>query len=548
MDNKFALTNNFIFDFVDEDLKAGKVKNNVVCTRVPPEPNGYLHLGHVKSVCINFGTAMRYDGNCFLYFDDTNPVKEKEEFVQSIQEDIAWLGFEPFKTYFASDHYEDLYNIAVKLIKEGKAFVCNLSQDEVKEYRGTLTTPGKESPYRNRSIEENLDLFTRMKNGEFPEGYCTLRAKIDMASPILCMRDPVIYRIMYVSHHRTGDKWCIYPMYDFASPLLDALEGVTHSLCGPEFEERRPLYNWSVESAGLFPNPPRQIEFAKINVSDVILGKRYLKKLVETGVVAGWDDPRMPTIAGMRRRGYPAEALKSFINVTGVSKAQSEVDFALLEHCVREDLQANCDCRMAVSEPVKLVIDNYEGEEELTVPNSPREGAGERLVKFTKELYIDADDFRKDPPPKYFRLYPGAEVRLNRAYIIKCTGFEETEDGLVVHAEYDPETKSGGASTKKVKGTIHWVSAKYAKPATIRLYEKLVDDSIEGTIDDKLNPDSLTVKKGFVEPALEEVKVGERYQFMRTGYFIKDKDSTPDNPVFNRIIGLKDKFSAQIKK
>lgn len=545
--DKFVLTDNFIFDYIDEDIASGKAKADGICTRVPPEPNGYLHLGHVKSICINFGTAMRYDGKCFLYFDDTNPVKEKDEFVQSIQEDIAWLGFEPYKVYFASDHYQDLYDIAVKLIKAGKAYVCNLTQDEVREYRGTLTTPGKESPYRNRSIEENLDLFTRMKNGEFPEGYCTLRAKIDMASPILCMRDPVIYRIMYVSHHRTGDKWCIYPMYDFASPLLDALEGVTHSLCGPEFEERRPLYNWSTSSLGLFPTPPRQIEFAKINVSDVILGKRYLKNLVETGIVAGWDDPRMPTIAGMRRRGYPAEALKSFINTTGVSKALSEVDFALLEHCVRDELQKSTDCKMAVVDPIKLVIDNYEGEEELSVPNRPGEGAEERKVKFTKELYIDSDDFKIDPPPKYFRLFVGQEVRLNRAYIIKCTSYEETDEGLVVHADYYPDSKSGGECTRKVKGTIHWVSAKYAKPATIRLYDKLIDDSIEGDVQDKLNKDSLIVKRGFVEPSLADCKTGERYQFMRTGYFIKDADSTEQNPVFNRIIGLKDKYKAQMK-
>ena len=546
--DKFVLTDNFIFDYIDEDIASGKAKADGICTRVPPEPNGYLHLGHVKSICINFGTAMRYDGKCFLYFDDTNPVKEKDEFVQSIKEDISWLGFEPYKVYFASDHYQDLYDIAVKLIKAGKAYVCNLTQEEVREYRGTLTTPGKESPYRNRSIEENLDLFTRMKNGEFPEGYCTLRAKIDMASPILCMRDPVIYRIMYVTHHRTGDKWCIYPMYDFASPLLDALEGVTHSLCGPEFEERRPLYNWSVQSLGLFKTPPRQIEFAKINVSDVILGKRYLKNLVETGIVSGWDDPRMPTIAGMRRRGYTPEALKSFINVTGVSKALSEVDFALLEHCVRDELQKTTDCKMAVIDPIKLVIDNYEGEEELIVPNKPGEGAEERKVKFTKELYIDADDFKIDPPPKYFRMFVGQEVRLNRAYIVKCTRYEETDEGIVVHADYYPDSKSGSECTRKVKGTIHWVSAKYAKPATIRLYDKLIDDTVDGEVQDKLNKESLIVKQGFIEPSLAECEVGERYQFMRCGYFIKDRDSTVENPVFNRIIGLKDKYKAQIKQ
>ncbi|MGN1100277.1 MAG: glutamine--tRNA ligase, partial [Christensenellales bacterium] len=501
---------------------------------------------HIKSICINFGLARRYGGKCFLYFDDTNPEKEKDEYVQAIKNDITWLGFEWDKMYFASDHYQDLFDIAVDLIKAGKAFVCDLTPAEMKEYRGTLTEPGRESPYRSRSVEENLDLFYRMKNGEFEEGKCTLRAKIDMSSPILCMRDPVIYRIMYVNHHRTGDKWCIYPMYDFASPLLDALEGVTHSLCGPEFEERRPLYNWSVNEPGIFSAPPRQIEFAKINVKNVVLGKRYLKKLVESGTVSGWDDPRMPTIAGMRRRGYTPEALKEFVNITGVSKALSEVDYGMLEHCVREDLKESTETRMVVSEPVRLVIDNYEGEEYVDVQNGTTPEFGERKVLFSKELYIENDDFSQNPPPKYFRLFVGNEVRLKGAYIVKCTGFEQTENGLVVHAEYDKTSKSGTDATRKVKGTIHWVSVKDAVPVTIRLYDQLIDEekaNSDADILDKINENSLVIRHGFAESAIKSAKVGEGYQFLRTGYFIKDADSErEDAPVFNKIVGLKDKF------
>lgn len=546
MEKDFVLVKNFIDDFVAEDRADGKVKDDVVCTRVPPEPNGYLHLGHVKSVCINFGIARRNGGKCFLYFDDTNPVKEKDEFVQAIKGDINWLGFEWDKLYFASDHYEDLYNVAEHLIKEGKAFVCDLTPQEMKDYRGTLTEPGKESPYRNRSVEENLDLFRRMRAGEFPEGARTLRAKIDMASPILCMRDPVIYRIMYVSHHRTGDKWCIYPMYDFASPLLDAFEGVSHSLCGPEFEERRPLYNWSVENADLFTHPPRQIEFAKINVKNVILGKRYLKKLVEDGTVSGWDDPRMPTIAGMRRRGYTPEALKEFVNVTGVAKAQSESDYAVLEHCVREDLKPSA-VRMAVTKPVKLVIDNYEGEEWLEIANYNAEGSDTRKVRFSKELFIESDDFMQNPIPKYHRLYPGNDVRLKGAYIVHCTSCQENASEVVVHAEYYPDTKSGGESTRKCKGTIHWVSVKDAVPATFRLYDQLIDESADESlpIEEKLNSNSLVELKGYVEASLASASVGDRFQFIRNGYFVKDPDSTDDNPVWNRIVGLKDKFNVK---
>ena len=528
MEKKFDLVRNFIDDCIEEDIGAGKASYGKICTRVPPEPNGYLHLGHIKSICINFGLARRYGGKCFLYFDDTNPEKEKDEYVQAIKNDITWLGFEWDKMYFASDHYQDLFDIAVGLIKAGKAFVCDLTPAEMKEYRGTLTEPGRESPYRNRSVEENLDLFYRMKNGEFEEGKCTLRAKIDMSSPILCMRDPVIYRIMYVNHHRTGDKWCIYPMYDFASPLLDALEGVTHSLCGPEFEERRPLYNWSVNEPGIFSAPPRQIEFAKINVKNVVLGKRYLKKLVESGTVSGWDDPRMPTIAGMRRRGYTADALKEFVNLSGVSKALSEVDYGMLEHCVREDLKESTQTRMVVSEPIKLVIDNYEGEEYVDVQNGTTPEFGERKVLFSKELYIENDDFSQNPPPKYFRLFVGNEVRLKGAYIVKCTGFEQTENGLVVHAEYDKTSKSGTDATKKVKGTIHWVSVKDAVPVTVRLYDQLIDEEKANSdvdILDKINVNSLVIRHGFAESAIKNAKVGERYQFLRTGYFIKDEDS-----------------------
>ena len=540
MEEKFTLVDNFIAELVQEDLDAGKVKDNVVCTRVPPEPNGYLHLGHVKSTCINFGIARRFGGKCFLYFDDTNPQKEKDEYVQSIKNDIKWLGFEWDKEYFASDHYEDLFNIAVELIKQGKAYVCHLTPEEMREYRGTLTEPGKESPYRDRPIEESLDLFYRMRNAEFKEGECTLRAKIDMSSPILCMRDPVIYRIMYVTHHRTGDKWCIYPMYDFASPLLDTIEGVTHSLCGPEFEERRPLYNWSTGEVGWFANPSRQIEFAKINVHNVILGKRYLKRLVEEGFVSGWDDPRMPTIAGMRRRGYPAQALKDFINVTGVAKSLSETDYAVLEHCVREVLKPTSPTRMAVVNPIKLVIDNYDGEEMVSIPNGVSEDMGEREVPFGKELYIESADFMAEPAHKYFRLYPGNEVRLKGAYIVKCVGYEETPEGLVVHCTYDPDTKSGEC-TRKVKATIHWVNAKHAIPAEFRLYDMMLTDDMPSA-DEGINPNSLVVSNGYVEQDLTNANIGDRYQFIRNGYFVLDRDSTDDRMVYNRIVGLKDSF------
>ena len=544
MDNEFVLVKNFIEDNIDADLKANKVPDNIVKTRMPPEPNGYLHLGHLKSACINFGLASKFGGKCFLYFDDTNPGKESDEFVQAIKNDLHWLGFNWDKEYFASDHYDDLFDIAVQLIKEGKAFVCDLTADEMHEYRGTLTEPGKESPYRNRSVEENLDLFMRMRNGEFPDGTRTLRVKIDMASPIMCMRDPVIYRIMHKSHHRTGDKWCIYPMYDYASPILDAIAGVTHSLCGPEFEERRPLYNWSVESSARFPNPPRQIEFARLDVKNVVLGKRFLKRLVENGVVNGWDDPRMATIAGMRRRGYPPEALKEFINNTGISKANSECEYEYLEHFIRDYLKTHTEIKMVIPDPIKLVIDNYEGEEIVEVESTVGDEPIKRKVTFGKELYIDASDFMVEPPKKYFRMFVGNEVRLKGAYIVKCTSYEETPDGIVVHCEYDPETRSGGTSTKKVKGTIHWVNQKDAVPCELRMYDMLIDPEKPECEDaaDRLNENSLVVKQGFAEPSINDANEGDKFQFMRVGYFVKDKDSTPDKPVFNRIVGLKDSY------
>ncbi len=544
MDNEFVLVKNFIEDNIDADLKAGKVPDNVVKTRMPPEPNGYLHLGHLKSACINFGLAKKFGGKCFLYFDDTNPGKESDEFVQAIKNDLHWLGFDWDKEYFASDYYDVLFDIAVQLIKEGKAFVCDLTADQMHDYRGTLTEPGKESPYRNRSVEENLDLFMRMKNGEFPEGSRTLRVKIDMASPIMCMRDPVIYRIMHKSHHRTGDKWCIYPMYDYASPILDAIAGVTHSLCGPEFEERRPLYNWSVESSGRFPNPPRQIEFARLNVKNVVRGKRVLKKLVESGVVTGWDDPRMATIAGMRRRGYPPEALKEFINNTGVSKANSECEYEYLEHFIRDYLKTHTEIKMVIPDPIKLVIDNYEGEELVEVESTVGDEPIKRKVTFGKELYIDASDFMIEPPKKYFRMFVGNEVRLKGAYIVKCTSYEQTPEGIVVHCEYDPETRSGGTSTKKVKGTIHWVNQKDAVPCELRMYDMLIDPEKPECEDaaDRLNENSLVVKQGFAEPSIANAFEGDKFQFMRVGYFVKDKDSTSEKPVFNRIVSLKDSF------
>ncbi|MBR1757778.1 MAG: glutamine--tRNA ligase/YqeY domain fusion protein [Lachnospiraceae bacterium] len=550
-----VVSRNFIEQIIEKDLAEGKVKK--VVTRFPPEPNGYLHIGHAKSILLNYGMAQKYGGTFNLRFDDTNPTKEKTEFVESIKEDVDWVGghFED-RCYFASDYFDAMYEGAIKLIKKGKAFVCDLTADEIREYRGTLTEPGKESPYRNRSIEENLDLFERMKNGEFPDGSKVLRAKIDMASPNINMRDPVIYRIARMTHHNTGDKWCIYPMYDFAHPIEDAVEGVTHSLCTLEFEDHRPLYNWVVQELE-YENPPQQIEFAKMYLTNVITGKRYIKRLVDNGTVDGWDDPRLVTIAALRRRGFTPESLKLFMDLTGISKANSSVDYAMLEYCIREDLKTKRPRMLAVLNPVKLVIDNYpEGQiEYLDAPNNlENEALGSRKVPFSRELWIEREDFMIDPPKKYFRLFPGNEVRLMYAYFVKCVSYELDENGevSVIHCTYDPETKSGSGFTgRKVKGTIHWVEASTAKKVTVRLYENLVNEELgvyneDGSVN--LNPNSLTVLDNcYVEPALAEAKaVGhdiDSFQFLRNGFFCVDgKDSKPGEPVFNRIVSLKSSY------
>ncbi len=546
-----VISKNFIEQIIDKDLEEGKVTK--IVTRFPPEPNGYLHIGHAKSILLNYGLAEKYKGRFNLRFDDTNPTKEKTEFVDSIVKDVEWLGAD-FKgeIFFASNYFEQMYEGAVKLIKKGKAYVCDLSADEIREYRGTLTEPGKDSPYRNRSIEENLELFEAMKNGEFPDGSKVLRAKIDMSSPNINMRDPVIYRIARMTHHNTGDKWCIYPMYDFAHPIEDAIEGVTHSICTLEFEDHRPLYDWVVRELE-YENPPKQIEFAKLYLTNVITGKRYIKQLVEKGIVDGWDDPRLVTIAALRRRGFTPEALKKFMELIGVSKSQASVDYAYLEYVIREDLKTKVPRVMAVLDPVKLVIDNYpEGETEyFDIENNPdTEDAGTRKVSFSRELYIEREDFMEEPPKKYFRLFPGNEVRLKGAYFVKCTGFEKDENGnvTVIHCTYDPETRSGsGFEGRKVKGTIHWVNAADAYNCTVRLYENLVDEekgklNEDGSIN--FNPNSLTViDNAKVEAGLKEAKPGESFQFIRNGYFTVDsKDSSEGNPVFNRIVSLKSSY------
>ena len=546
---------NFIHDFIDEDLKEGVY--NKVQTRFPPEPNGYLHIGHAKAICIDFGTAEKYGGKCNLRLDDTNPTKEDVEYVDAIMEDIKWLGFEWDNVYFASDYFDYIYECAVELIKKGLAFVCDLSADEMREYRGTLTEAGKESPYRNRSIEENLDLFTRMTNGEFENGERVLRAKIDMASPNLNMRDPIIYRIMKVPHHRTGDKWCVYPMYDFAHPLSDAKEGVTHSLCSLEFENHRPLYDWFLKALDI-KMPPRQIEFARMNVNYTLTSKRKCLKLVQDGLVSGWDDPRMATICGMRRRGYPAEAVREFVAKIGVSKAYSVIDFALFESCVRDYLNREADRAMAVLRPLKVIIDNYDENktEELEVeinPNKPE--LGTKKVTFSKEIFIEQDDFMLDPPGKYFRLCPAKEVRLKGAYFIKYASCEQDENGNItaVHCTYDPETRGGDAPDgRKVKGTIHWVSAKTAKKATVRLYDRLFmvenpsDEEGVSSFADNLNPNSLQVIEGaLIENDVASAKPGDVFQFMRQGYFAIDPDSTEDEIIINRTVALKDSFNAK---
>lgn len=542
-------TSNFIHDFIDEDLKEGVYDH--VQTRFPPEPNGYLHIGHAKAICIDFSTAEKYGGVCNLRLDDTNPQKEDTEYIDAIKEDIEWLGFKWEKCLYASSYFDFLYECALILIDKGLAYVDDLTADQMREYRGTLTEPGKESPYRNRSIEENRELFRRMTEGEFANGEKVLRAKIDMASPNLNMRDPVIYRISHVSHHQTGDKWCVYPMYDFAHPLSDAREGVTHSLCSLEFENHRPLYNWFIEKTGLFKNPPRQIEFARLNINYCITSKRKLLEMVNEGIVSGWDDPRMITLCGMRRRGYPAAAIRDFINRIGVSKADSTVDYGLIEACVRDNLNANAPRAMAVLRPLKVVIDNYpDGKtEELEVeihPDHPE--MGKRKVIFSKEIFVEQDDFMAEPVKKYFRLFPGNEVRLKSAYLVKCESYETDENGNVtcVHCTYDPESKGGNAPDgRKVKGTIHWASSEGSVKAEIRLYDRLFTvenpaDESNGTYKDFLNPDSLVVLKDcLVEKGIaENIKAGDTFQFMRQGYFCADKDSTEDRIVFNRTVQL----------
>ena len=547
-------TSNFIRNIIDEDLRAGRHAEGIH-TRFPPEPNGYLHVGHAKSICLNFGVAEDYRGLCNLRFDDTNPTKEDVEYVDSIQEDIRWLGFSwDDRCFYASDYFEQMYEYAVTLIKKGLAYVDDLSADEIRAHRGTLTEAGVESPYRNRSVEENLDLFTRMRAGEFLDGARVLRAKIDMASPNLVMRDTVIYRIAHVPHHRTGDAWCIYPMYDFAHPISDAIEGITHSLCTLEFEEHRPFYDWLLEVLG-FPagERPRQIEFARLNLSGAITSKRKLRQLVEEGHVRGWDDPRMPTISGMRRRGYPPAAVRAFCEEIGVAKSNSTVDSAMLEHSVRDELNRNAPRVMAVLRPLKLVITNYpEGETEyLLAENSPTHG-GQRYVPFARELYIDREDFMEDAPKKFFRLKPGGEVRLKHAYIIKCEEVIKNAAGEIteLRCTYDPETRSGGAAAnRKVKGTIQWVAADHALTAEVRLYESLLCDIPEGEEEpenfiDALNPRSLEIlTDAKVEPSLHLTAAGAHYQFLRVGYFVVDPDTTPDHIVFNRIVGLKDSWS-----
>ncbi|WP_028236049.1 glutamine--tRNA ligase/YqeY domain fusion protein [Pseudobutyrivibrio sp. MD2005] len=546
-----AVSKNFIELEIDKDLKEGVYDH--VCTRFPPEPNGYLHIGHAKSIILNYGLAKKYNGEFHMRFDDTNPTKEKVEFVDSIKADIQWLGADWGEhLYFASNYFDRMYEVAVDLIKKGLAYVSDLTAEEMREYRGDFEKPGKEDPNRNRSVEENLQMFEDMKNGKYEDGSHTLRAKIDMASPNINMRDPILYRVAHMTHHNTGDKWCIYPMYDFAHPLEDAFEGITHSICTLEFEDHRPLYDWVVKSAG-FANPPRQIEFAKMYLTNVVTGKRYIKKLVEDGIVDGWDDPRLVSIAALRRRGFTPESLRKFVELSGVSKANSSSDYAMLEYCIREDLKTSRSRVMAVLDPVKLVIDNYESDdvEWLDAPNNlENPELGSRKVPFGKELYIDREDFMIEPPKKYFRLYPGNEVRLMNAYFVTCTSYETDEDGKVtcIHCTYDPATKGGDSPDgRKVKGTIHWVAAKTALNAEVRLYENIVDEekgvyNEDGSLN--LNPNSLTVLKNcLVEPSLKDAKAYDSFQFVRQGFFCVDaKDSKEDALVFNRIVSLKSSF------
>ena len=554
---KEVVSKNFIEQIIEKDLQEGAYDK--ICTRFPPEPNGYLHIGHAKSILLNYGLAQEYNGQFNMRFDDTNPTKERSEFVESIKKDIQWLGADwEDRLFFASNYFGQMYEAAVKLIKKGKAFVCDLTAEEIREYRGTLTEPGKESPYRNRSVEENLDLFERMKNGEFADGTKVLRAKIDMASPNINMRDPVIYRVAHLTHQNTGDAWCIYPMYDFAHPIEDAIEGVTHSICTLEFEDHRPLYDWVVRELE-YPHPPKQIEFAKLYLTNVVTGKRYIKKLVEEGVVDGWDDPRLVSIAALRRRGFTPESIKLFVELCGVSKANSSVDYAMLEYCIREDLKMKRPRAMAILDPIKLVIDNYpEGQtEELEVANNlENEALGSRMIPFSRELYIEREDFMEVPPRKYFRMFPGNEVRLMNAYFVKCTGCEKDENGniTVVHGTYDPASRGGNSPDgRKVKGTIHWLDAASAVQVECRLYENLIDEekgvyNEDGTMN--INPNSLEVRKNcFVEPNLADAKAYDSFQFVRNGFFCVDaKDSKPGALVFNRIVSLKSSFKLPAAK
>ena len=536
---------NFIHAIIDKDLENQKYGDKVL-TRFPPEPNGYLHIGHAKSICLNFGTAIKYNGGCNLRYDDTNPVKEDMEYVEAIEDDVRWLGFTWKEHLWASDYFDEMYECAVTLIEKGLAFVCDLTGEEIRQHRGTLTEPGKESPYRNRSVEENLRLFEEMREGKYADGEKVLRAKIDMASPNINMRDPVIYRIAHAEHHNTGDKWCIYPMYDFAHPIEDAIEGITHSICTLEFEDHRPLYDWVLQAVGKWPTPPQQIEFARLNLTNTIMSKRYLKNLVDEGVVDGWDDPRMPTIAGIRRRGYTPEAVRDFCDRIGVAKANSTVDIGLLEACVRDDLKTRVENRNVVENPIKVVITNYPEDqtEELEIENNKEvPEMGSRKVPFSRELYVDGDDFMEEPVKKYFRLFSGNEVRFKGAYFITCNEVVKNEDGSIreLLCTYDPETRSGESQTRKVKGTIHWVDAKTAVKIKIRNYDYLMIEDENGEM--QINPQSLVETEGLAEPLIAEAAPGDRVQFFRKGYYMADpKLTTEDEKVFNRIVGLKSSF------
>ncbi len=540
-------SNNFIHNIIEKDLESKKYGDNPVYTRFPPEPNGYLHIGHAKSICLNFSTAQKYGGFCNLRYDDTNPVKEDVEYVDSIEADVRWLGWTWTKRLWASEYFDKMYEGAIELIKKGKAYVCDLSAEEIKAYRGTLKEPGKESPYRNRSVEENLKLFKEMREGKYADGEKVLRAKIDMASPNINMRDPVIYRIAHATHHNTGDKWCIYPMYDFAHPIEDAIEGITHSICTLEFEDHRPLYDWVLREIGWWETPPQQIEFARLNITNTIMSKRYLKALVDNGDVEGWDDPRMPTIAGLRRRGYTPEAVRDFCERIGVAKANSTVEMSLLEHCVREDLKNKVESRNVVEKPIKVIITNYpeDKSEMLEIENNKEvPEMGNRMVPFSRELWVDGDDFMEVPAKKYFRLFPGNEVRFKGAYFIKCNEVVKNEDGSIKEllCTYDPETKSGlPFEGRKVKGTIHWVDAKTAVPIKIRSYDYLMLPDENG--ENQLNPNSVEYIDAYAEPALAEAKAGERFQFFRHGYYIADAKLCKDGDlVFNRIVDLKSSY------